>query len=177
MPTVISISLTDVYTAIKAFLVAVLPVDPNSVIQGLGNRAAMPAGPFVAMTAVLNQRLRTNQTTWDEDNPDPTELSIEQGVQVNVQIDCYGPDSMDWAEIIATLWRDDYGCQALAPTCQPLYSDDPRQIPLVDSEKQYEARWLIGAQLQYDPIVSTPSQFADTLAVTLINVDEKFPPT
>lgn len=177
MPATISPPLTDLYTAVKAFLVDILPVDPDFVIQGLGNRTAMPAGPCVVMTAILNGRLRTNQVTWDENDPAPTELTAEQGVQVTMQIDCYGSDSMDWAEIIATLWRDDYGCTALAPTCQPLFSDDPRQIPLIDSEMQYEARWLVSAQLQYNPVVSTPSQFADTLSVALVNVDEKFPPT
>jgi hypothetical protein len=50
------------------------------------------------------------------------------------------------------------------------------QAALVNGEEQYEERWIVGANLQYNPVVSTPQQFADTLEATLINVDEAFPP-
>lgn len=164
------------FRAVKAFVLAILPLDDQHVIQGLGNRTPMPVGPFVALTSLANARLRTNQTTWDVTDPAPTDLSIEQGVQITLQVDIYGPLSFDWATIFTTLWRDDFGCTALAPACQPLYTDDPKQIPLVDGEEQYEKRWLLTSYLEYVPVVSTPSQFADTLAVTLINVDVEYPP-
>lgn len=164
------------YRAVKAFVLAILPLDDQHVIKGLGNRAPMPLGPFVAITTLANARLRTNQTTWDVTDPAPTDLSIEQGVQITLQVDIYGPLSFDWTSIFSTLWRDETACDALTPSCQPLYTDDPKQIPLIDGEEQYEQRWLVTAYLQYDPVVSTPSQFADTLDVTLINVDATYPP-
>lgn len=176
-PAVVTPIQDDIYTAVKAFLLAILPLDNDHVVKGVGNRAATPSGPFVVMTAILNHRLRTNQDTWDETTNDPVEITSEQGVQLTMQIDVYGPDSFDWASIITTLWRDDYGCQALAPNCQPLYTDDPRQVQLVDGEQQYEQRWLITAQLQYNPIVSTPQDFAATLSADLINVDVEYPPS
>jgi hypothetical protein len=48
--------------------------------------------------------------------------------------------------------------------------------PLEDDELQYEQRWTIEAFLQYNPVVTVPMQFADTASVTLINVDEAYPP-
>lgn len=166
----------DIYTAVKAFLLGILPLDNAHIVKGLGNRTATPDGPFVVMTAILNHRLRTNQDTWDETTEDPTLIEREQGVQITMQLDVYGPDSFDWASIVTTLWRDDYGCQALSPNCQPLYSDDPRQVQLVDGEQQYEQRWLISAYLQYNPIVSTAQDFAAELTATLIDVDVEYPP-
>lgn len=166
----------DVYTAVKALIVAVLGLDSAHVIKGYPNRVAMPSGPFVAMTMVSSHRLRTNQDTWDTTAIAPTVLSYETGMEVMLQLDVYGPAAGDWAQELTTLWRDGYACDALAPTCQPLYSDDPRRMPLVNGEDQYEDRWTITARLQYNPTVTTPQQFADAASVTLINVDKEYPP-
>lgn len=78
--------------------------------------------------------------------------------------------------MLETLLRDETACVALAPTCQPLYSSDATLVPLDDDEQQYEQRWMIEAVLQYNPVTTTPMQFANTLEVTLINVDETYPP-
>ena len=176
MSAAVSPAQSDVYTAVKAFLLGVLPLDSAHVVQGYPNRAAMPGGPFVVMTMVGSHRLRTNVDTWDTTNPAPTVLSYETGMEVMLQLDVYGPSAGDWAQELVTLWRDDYGCQALAPACQPLYSDDPRRMPLIDGEDQYEDRWTITARLQYNPTVTTPQDFADAASVTLINVDKEYPP-
>ena len=167
----------DVYTAVKAFVVAVLGLGNAFVIKGYPNRTAMPLGPFVAMTMIGSHRLRTNVDTWDTTNPTPTVQSYEMGTEVMLQLDVYGPSAGDWAHELVALWRDDYGCQALAPSCQPLYSDDPRRMPLVDGEDQYEDRWTITARLQYNPTVTLSQQFADAATVTLIEVDEAYPPS
>ena len=181
MALVVSISLQDVYAALRSLiLTAVSPVGvtPVPVIQGLGNRVAMPppSPGFVCMTATLITQHRTPQESWDMDNPNPTTIAIEQGQLVRIQLDCYGALSADWATILAAIFRTDYACQALAPLSAPLYVEPPMQAALVNGEEQYEERWIVGANLQYNPVVSTPQQFADTLEATLINVDEAFPP-
>lgn len=150
-------------------------LDNEHVVKGLGNRVAYPAPPFAVMTAINNHRLRTNQETW-EYTADPSSVSIEQGVQITMQIDLYGANSFDLATLVTTAWRDPWGCDLLAPNCQPLYTDDPRMAPLVDGEDQYEQRWLITAQMQYDAVVSTDQDFAATLAIDVINVDVEYPP-
>lgn len=166
-----------IYTAIKAFIVSVLGTSVP-VSQGLGNRVSIPqAAPgFVYMTIIDQQRLRTNIDTWDETNPAPTGLTAEQGMKVTCQIDCYGANAADWAAMLTTLWRDDYGCLAMAPNCAPLYADEARLIPLIDSESQYTARYSITAYLQYNPVTTFPMQFADVLNVNLIDVDEAYSP-
>jgi hypothetical protein len=171
----------DVFAVLAPFIVSVTGLPQANVIQGLANRADMPNfanGGFVVMTSVGLHRLRTNIDTWDTvtTDPPPTEISSEMGTEMRVQVDFYGATSQDLAVAFCTLFRDDVGVTALAPTCAPLYADDARMMPLEDSEQQYEQRWTVEAVLQYNPVTTSPQQFADALSVTDVNVDEAFPP-
>lgn len=174
----------SLYVLVKALVVAVTGLDPALVVKGLPNRSAMPpASPgFVSMQLTRGKQLRTPESTWDPLAAAPTELEIEQGTEMRLQLDMYGAASGDWAIVIQTLLRDETGCVALAgpdplnPVCQPLYASDANLAPLDDSEAQYEERWTIDAVLQYNATISVPMQFADTLEVTLINVDKAYPP-
>lgn len=168
----------SVYVAVKALVVTVTGLDPSLVLQGLPNRSAMPpAAPgFVTMQLARLKQLRTPEETWDHTDVAPVALDVEQGTELRLQLDLYGATSGDWGVMLQTLLRNEAGCVALAPTCQPLYASDAHLAPLDDSESQYEQRWTIEAILQYNPVTSVPMQFADTLAVTVINVDEAYPP-
>lgn len=166
----------DLYTALGNAIVAWLGLAPDHVVREFNNEVAMPVGPFVGMRFGTRRRLRTNKTAWDTTNPAPTALTHEQGMQVACQIDCYAPTAGDWAAILTTLLRDDVGVQALDPVCAPLYCDNGTRAPLTDAEEQYEDRYIVMLQLQYNPVVSTPQEFADTLTIDLINVDVRFPP-
>lgn len=176
MPTVVTPTAADVYTAVKAFIEAQLGLDNAHVVQGFGNRVAMPVGPFVLMSNATKKRLGTNSQTWDETDPDPSTYDYTQPQVLTMQLDCYGPASGEWSDILSTLLRSDVGCVGLAPVCQPLYADDPVRIPLTNAEAQYEDRWKVTLSLQYNPVVSTAQEFADTLAVTVIEVDAEYPP-
>jgi len=170
--------LQDCFVVLQPFIATSLGIDSSLVIQGIPNRTAMPqASPgFVVMTVLRQQRLRTNIDTWDTVVTDPTSIALEQGIKLDIQIDCYGASAGDWAAILTTVLRDEVGCVALAPTCQPLYCDDADMIPLTDSEEQYEQRFTFTASLQYNPVTTTAMQFADTLSVDVISVDERYPP-
>lgn len=177
MTLTVSITQEDVYTRLRALVIDVVPAG-TEVVQGLGNRVAMPDEPngFVAMTANLLTPHRTPVETWDRDNPDPNAIAIEQGTLIRVQLDCYGPLSGNWAVMLAAIFRTDYGVRLLGPDVTPLYVDDPTQAALVNGEEQYEERWIVGARLQYNPVIMTAMEFADTLEVDIINVDEAYPP-
>ncbi len=173
-PATIVNTVTDIYTKLGAFIIAQLGLAPGQVVQGYPNRVAMPVGPFVLMTAMLKKRLRTNVDNYaGTSSPAPAggPVTAEQGQQITVQLDCYGPQSSDWSDILTALLRDNVGCVALAPACQPLYADDPVRAPLNDSEQQYEDRWIVQAVLQYNPIVTTAQTYANTLGpVDLVDV-------
>jgi len=82
-----------------------------------------------------------------------------ESVQLAVQVDVYGPNSGNFAQIISTLLRDEYGVSLfaeLSSAIAPLYADEPRQLALSDGEQQYENRWLVDVELQVDETVTVP---------------------
>jgi len=168
--------LNDVYTAMAAFLSGALGLASTQIIQGLGNRAAMPLPGFIAMTAIDQKRLMTTVDSYAF-IASPTTMSYEQDVELTMQIDFYGPLSGDWSAQISTLFRDEYGVDALGPNCAPLYADHARMIPLTNAENQYEQRWSLDCAIQYNPVVTAPQQFANTLTAELISVDQAYPPS
>jgi len=177
VPATIVNTLTDVYTALGAFITAQLGLSSGQVIQGYPNRVAMPtpaSSGFVVMYAINKKRLRTNVDTYSatvSDPPAPGPVVSEQGQQVDVQLDVYGPLASDWADILTTLLRDDVACLALAPKCQPLYADDPIRAPLTNAEAQYEDRWIVTARIQYNAQVTTAQEYAVELGpVDLVDV-------
>ncbi len=181
--------LTDdaIVTALRAFLLAVLP-DGVEVVQGQVNRVPEPASPdHVIITAAKRTQLSTTvhryvPTSGDSDNAlgaQPLGASPARGGfqrtgrsnSLTYQLDVYGPNSNDNAQVIATLFRDDYGCAFLALYgVQPLYCDDGQQMPLVNGEYQYEDRWTMSVVLQGNPYVSVPAQFADKVRVDMQEV-------
>lgn len=180
MTATLDISLDDLYTAIGNFVQLVLGTD-IPVEVGQTNRVASPqvatdGGPppagFVQMQGFIDKRTTTNQDAFDPINQ---LLAAQSNTQVRVQLDFYGPLSMNWAKMVSTLLRDDYGCANLAPTCQPLWADEAIQSALVDGEMQYEERWTLQAYVQYNPVTTVGQQSATALAVTVINVDERYP--
>lgn len=175
---VTSIPQEQLYTVISTFLQSVTGFSQQLVIQGLPNRDAMPlASPgFATMQITLANRLNYNIDTWGPTDPAPTSVNVETHYKGRLQVDFYGAASGDLAAIFASLWRDETGCLALEPTCDPLYTDDPFLAPLDDSEEQYEQRWTVNAYFQYNPVVSVPMTFANELEVTLVSVDEAYPP-
>lgn len=174
----ISIPQSAVYAKLGNFIVSVLGLTAPFVVQGYDNRVPMPKGPFVGMSAVLMKRLRTNvDTIGGALGLDPSSISSEQGTEVDVQLDCYSPLAADWANILTTLLRDNVGCLALAPVCQPLYADDPIRAPLENGEEQYEDRWIVTARLQYNPVVTTSVQSANVLGpVGIVDAERAYGP-
>lgn len=149
------------FVQLQAFVLGLLPLDMDHVIQGLGNGAAMPDGDFVCMTATTQRRLSTNSDTYDTDADTRTVLTP---TEYSIQVDCYGPNSSDMASTLCMMWRDEYGCDAMVPSA-PLYAADPVQVPLVNAEKNYEQRWTFIVLLQFNPTVTVLQQFAETLIV------------
>lgn len=103
---------------------------------------------------------------------------VQTSTEVTIQLDVHGPASADNAQRFTTLWRDEYACSFMVRAGfpgQPLYTSDPRQMPFINGEQQYEFRWVIDAALQVNPVISFPLEFADQLAATLIEVDTTYP--
>jgi hypothetical protein len=97
----------------------------------------------------------------------PTELTV--------QIDVHGPNSTDNTKILEGLLVSSYSfSQFLASgfDIQALYCEDARQMPFINAEDQYELRWSLDAVLQINPVIATPTQFFDHIALAATQVSD-----
>lgn len=173
-------NLQQIYAALVPFIMTVTGLAAANVVQGLPNRASMPLPGFISVQGIFRHRLRTNIHGYT--GAPSSQATIEEGVELTVQIDCYGPETTDevvgaedWANLLSATLRDEYGCAALAPTLSPLYADDARMIPLVDGEEQYEERWSLDAHFQFNPVTTIPQQYADVVDLILWDVPQQEP--
>lgn len=101
----------------------------------------------------------------------PTELTI--------QLDVHGPNGGDNAQIVSTMLRDDFACQAfkvLNVGVVPLYANDPKQITFQNENQQIEERWIVEACFQVNTTVNDiPQQFFDSITVERVPADIEFP--
>lgn len=153
---------TDVLTALRAFLLLIVPAG-TQVIAAQDNGVPMPIDPFVTMSLISVERLSTNHT----DYPGTTEATQTTPSKITVQLDCYGADAGDTATRIMTMFRTCYAADDFGDPCQPLYADDPVQIPLITGEETYLQRWKLDAVMQYNPTYTHAQQYADALTINL----------
>lgn len=104
---------------------------------------------------------------------------VVQPTELTYQLDVHGPNSADNAQKVAMLFRDDYAVKffdAYGIEVAPLHADDPKQIPFINAEDQFETRWIIEAALQVNQAMTPSQQFADAVDVDVENVDAAYPP-
>ena len=161
----------DLFTELRALLMDLIP--GVEVVKGLSNDVPMPLGAFISMTGIGQRRLATNRHEYSDlgalTSPKTAlgTVDIEQPTAYEIQVDCYGPQSSDWAAKISAVWRDSYAVDYLSPFgMSPLYAGDQRQIPLQNSSQNYEERWVVVLTLQYTPTVTAPMNFFDILPIT-----------
>lgn len=172
----VSISITEsqLYAALRTLLMGMLSCP---MIQAQQNRVAMPTGDFVTMTSLGTVGLSTDAATYQ---PTAGTETHTRSTRWDVQLDFYGPDAADYANTVATLIKTDYACtqiEASGLSMDPLYAEDPRQVPFINAENQYEKRWMVQCAFQFSPTVVIDQQFAASLDVVPASVDVVFPPT
>lgn len=171
MSAAISMTEDDVFTALRSFLLLILPAGVE-VVQTQDNGVPMPQGPFVSMNQVGAKRLATNVHTYAADQT----MGVETDTQYTIQVDFFGPNSGDWALTFQTLFRDEFAAQNFPAGVAPLYADDPVQMPLINGESQWEQRWRSQAVMQINPVVTVSQPSATAIEVGLAEVDTHFPP-
>lgn len=161
---------SQVLTKVRDFLLAATS-NELEVVQGQQNRVPEPDGSeFVVFWPAGRHRIATNSSTYDVLG-EVREITVP--MELIVQADVHGDtsDAADRAQTIYALWRDYFGCDILGDVAQPLFSEDPVQLPFENGEKQVENRWVVRLHMQANMTVSTPQDFADTLTLELVEVD------
>jgi hypothetical protein len=108
--------------------------------------------------------------------------TVMQPTEVVIQLDVHSAsdgNASDMAQTIATLMRDDRATtffSAAGLDGAPFYADDPRQVPFLNGEQQYETRYVVDVHIQANQALpGLPQQFADQPVIDVTNVEATFP--
>lgn len=175
MSIVVSITEEQLLTALRTFLLTLVPVG-TEVIDGNDNRTPMPITPFVMMTTLRFADLSVSRSTYNVPT-DGTANGSENNatdVQWNVQIDCFGSGASSNANTIARLIKTPYAVQqfdASGLAMAPLYATEVHNTTMINGEQQYEQRFTFEFVAQFNPVIQTPMQFANEVTVGIQTVE------
>ena len=173
----VSITNNQVFQSLWDWLTLILPTE-TEIIRGDDNRVPQPGDSAVVMHNISSTRLATNETDYTDDIINDVHQE-DQGsfIDYAVQLDIYGNAAAESSQGIATLFRSSFACDFFQATgIQPLYADDPKYMPIVNGEEQYEQRWITTIHLEINPVVAAPAEFMDAASVSLVDVDATYTP-
>jgi len=170
---------TQVFTALRAFIIDTLGTNVKEVVRIPTNRVPLPKDlPFITMSPTLKEQIRWPDATISDPATQPQSQSLNAAYRCQIQVDAYGSTSGELIQILSTVLQSedafDFFASYSIQGVFPIYADTPRQLPLVDSEAQYEVRLMMDVSLQYNPTVTTTVQTASTATVDIINVEAAY---
>jgi hypothetical protein len=101
-------------------------------------------------------------------------------LDVLIQVDVHGPNAWDNAQTIVNAYRDDTGVQMFNAAwvdqirnqdfgLQPLYAEEPLQLPFTNEQDQVEDRYTIRLHMQANQTFYVSQDFADSVTVDIID--------
>lgn len=170
-----TISITDDLRR-QALLNFIESCGETQVVAGQDNLVPQPTGQYVVLQTLLTRPLSTNQESLDVTG---LITSNARSMEWVCQVDVYGAQAGDRADLLAALVKTNYAIMQFAQSgidMAPLYATEPRQTTMVNAEDQFEDRYTFEFHAHYNPVVTTPEQSATVLTITPIDVDVRFPP-
>lgn len=156
----------ETFDALWSFIVTLLGEEYiDNIFKGYQNLTATPVGTYAVLSPGIKVRLNQGARTYDAHEGT---VSLQRNTEYVYQLDCYGPDAPDWADIVAIAWRSMRACDMLAHTdVTPLYADEPVQLNFVNGERQYEQRFMVNLHVQVNQIVIVEQAFMDRIELTI----------
>ena len=124
--------------------------DSSKIVRGYQNGMPLPIDGIV-ITFITETDL--DQLSYSEvTNPDliSQTITVQTAVKTMMQVDCYGELGQARARQIATMFKNPYACERLQ-SCQPLDYRPPKNLSFVNEASEYEARWMVEIDMQYNP--------------------------
>ena len=124
--------------------------DSSKIVRGYQNTQPLPIDGIV-ITFITETDL--DQLSYSEvTNPDliSQTVTVQTAVKTMMQVDCYGELGQARARQIATMFKSPYACERLQ-SCQPLDYRPPKNLSFVNEASEYEARWMVEIDMQYNP--------------------------
>lgn len=136
------------------------------IVQGYQNGVPLPIDGIV-ITFITETDL--DQLSYSEaTNPDliSQTVTVQTAVKTMMQVDCYGELGQARARQIATMFKSPYACERLQ-SCQPLDYRPPKNLSFVNEASEYEARWMVEIDIQYNPHYTYQQESTKTITVDI----------
>ena len=140
--------------------------DSSKIVSGYQNGMPLPIDGIV-ITFITETDL--DQLSYSEvTNPDliSQTVTVQTAVKTMMQVDCYGELGQARARQIATMFKNPYACERLQ-SCQPLDYRPPKNLSFVNEASEYEARWMVEIDMQYNPHYTYRQESTKTITVDI----------
>lgn len=162
--------MVDIETAMKNYVAKFTGMNKELIYIGFQNRVPLPKSNNYCIITVYNMtRLGTPIERYMSD---AMTYYITQHFQANVQIDFYGNTSRENANTMVTTSRTLLGANYLKTYgIQPLYCEEARRIQNVTGERQYEDRYMVDFNIEFDGVLSVEQDGFVEAKINLIKVE------
>ena len=140
--------------------------DSSKIVRGYQNNQPLPIDGIV-ITFITETDL--DQLSYSEvTKPDliSQTITVQTAVKTMMQVDCYGDLGQARARQIATMFKNPYACERLQ-SCQPLDYRPPKNLSFVNEASEYEARWMVEIDMQYNPHYTYHQESTKTITVDI----------
>lgn len=140
--------------------------DSSKIVRGYQNTQPLPIDGIV-ITFITETDL--DQLSYSEvTNPDliSQTVTVQTAVKTMMQVDCYGDLGQARARQIATMFKSPYACERLQ-SCQPLDYRPPKNLSFVNEASEYEPRWMVEIDMQYNPHYTYHQESTKTITVDI----------
>ena len=140
--------------------------DSSKIVRGYQNGMPLPIDGIV-ITFITETDL--DQLSYSEvTNPDliSQTVTVQTAVKTMMQVDCYGELGQARARQIATMFKNPYACERLQ-SCQPLDYRPPKNLSFVNEASEYEARWMVEIDMQYNSHYTYQQESTKTITVDI----------
>lgn len=150
-----------------------LPYNTTQVVKGFQNVVATPTGSYVVISPGIMQRQDFGRRVYD---PAGEQTIQDAHITYSYQVDCYGPEGPSRASILSVAWRSMWGVDNMNPAVlTPLYADAPQQLNIVNSEGQFEQRFMIRLFGQVNQRVGLPQEFFTSVSLDIFEAADLLP--
>lgn len=140
------------------------------IVQGYQNGVPLPIDGIV-ITFITETDLDQLSYSDDEDttalSSEPFKIiTVQTAVKTMMQVDCYGDLGQARARQIATMFKSPYACERLQ-SCKPLDYRPPKNLSFVNESAEYEPRWMVEIDMQYNPHYTYRQESTKTITVDI----------
>ena len=155
-------------------------ISQDRLFRGFQSQEVLPVdNDYIVYTPISQIRIGTNVETIDQGELDETKnatVTNAKLMRVDVQIDCYGDNSFDYAQGIETFARSARCNEWLNQSnmeLRVLHASDPTNGTLIDETAQYVPRWI--TTLSVETTISVTDEIPWFNEVEIVINDEPEP--